>query len=448
MVLARLITPREFGIVGIAMAFIQVLRTFSELGFNAALVQKKDRDKIQESSVFWFLSLAGIIIASFVFLVAPGVAAYYQEAELTFIVRSLSLYILVFSFSIVPFAILRKELDFRSLAIRVILSESIAGVVAVALAYFGYGVWALVVKQILALTIATLVMFGASRFKPMFVFQLSKVRSLLPFSFFVFAAQSVNSILIQFESLAIGRVFTPTTLGFYSRATSVNSLLNRNAVTSISNVFMPTLSKVQDDPERFRNGFLRVFSVVAFTASLLTTLVFVNAKDLVLLLFGAQWIQVAPLLQIVILKGASYPLSSITVNAFLAKGKSKKNFYYGNIRKAIQILPFLMLFYERIDWFLYAMLAGSYLNLGLNFYFVQRSLGISVGLQLKHSLPYLITAFFVWGVYLIWLPNYWGISGAVIKSLGVLGLFSIIVILDRGTVLREIMQLYSKYKAR
>ena len=388
--LARLLDPEEFGLVGMSMVFISILKVFMDMGFASALIHNKDNTSITYSSIFYLNIFAGLMFTILIFFAAPLIGEFYENNIVTDLVRLLSITFFIGSFNIVQGTILRKNLDFKSLTYRSLISQLIGGLIAVIFAWIGYGVYALVIQQIVVALINTVLLWKISGWYPKLEFSWAEIKKLSGFSVYVFAAQSVNQIIRQSDTLIIGKVFSPATLGFFSRANSLNSLINKNAISSFQKVFFPALSTIQNDDERFERVFLKVINLVSGISIFLTGVFFLSGEEIIIGLFGEKWQPSVVIFQIIIIKGFTYPISAMIVNAFLAKGKSKENFHYGNIRKVLQITPFYFAFVYGFKEYLFATVGASLIAWVLNMFFVNHSLKISLRAQIKVVFPTLL----------------------------------------------------------
>jgi len=449
--LSRLLEPKEFGLVGMSLVFINILKVFTDVGFASALVQNKVNTSITYSSVFYVNLIFGFVLFSIVFLCAPLIGKFYENETVTGLIHLLSITLLLNSLNIVQRTILRRNLAFKIISIRDLTSQLIAGVLAVFLAYRGFGVYALVLQQILAALINSVILWKVTEWYPRFEFSWIEVKKLTGFSTYVFAAQSMNQLIMQADTLVIGKLFSPATLGFFSRANSVNSLITKNSVASISKVFFPVLSTIQDDDERFKKVYLSVINIVSGIAIFLTGVFFLSGEELIIGLFGEKWRPSVLIFQILIVKGFTFPINAMIVNAFLAKGKSRANFRYGNIRKAIHIIPLSIAYFYGFFPFLYALAAASIVNWLLTNWFVTITLGISYLSQLKGILPQLIVSiFFVVAINIIF-PTDFSFIIAFLKVITFSVLYVIFQYASGSILFREIVfyknKLWSKLRS-
>ncbi|MDG6026020.1 MAG: lipopolysaccharide biosynthesis protein [Candidatus Brocadia sp.] len=400
--LTRLLEPSEFGLVGMSLVFINVLNIFTDLGFVRALVQNKNNTSLTYSSVFYINILAGFTLAGSILLSAPLVGKFYGNEQVTTLVRLFSLAFVVNSFNIVQRTILRRKLDFKALSIRALTSQIIAGIAAIAFAFKGFSVYALVIQNILSAVIDTFLLWKVTEWYPKLEFSWKEVKKLTSFSAYIIAESSLDQLIQQANTLVVGKLFSPAALGFFSRANSLNLLINKNSAQSITKVFFPVLSIIQDDAERFRQVYLKAVNIVAGISIFLTGIFFLCGEELIIVLFGEKWEPSVFIFKLLILNGFTYPISSMIVNAFLAKGKSKENFNYGNVRKILRLMPFIPAFFYGFEEYLYALVGTNFINWLLNNYFVTRSLGVSFMEQANAVLPYLlITGGIVSGIHFI-----------------------------------------------
>ncbi len=446
--LARLLTPEDFGLVGMSMVFIGMLNIFRGMGFSDALVQNESNTSLTYSSVFFLNISAGLILTFALFFSAPFIGAFYKNPIITDLVRLLSVSFFVNSFNIVHETILSKKLDFKRLTSRNLISQLIAGIVAVVFAYFDYGLYALVIQQIVAVFLSTLMIWKITDWYPKWEFSWNEIKNLGNFSKYVFAASSVNKILEQLDTLIIGKLFSPSTLGFFTRANSLNKLIIQNSSGSITAVFFPTLVQVQNDPERFEKIYLRVINIVASVAVFLTSVFYLLGEELIIGLFGAKWQSSIPIFHILILKGFTFPISAMIVNAFMAKGKSKANFHFGNIRKLLQVVPLFIAYYWGFYPFLYAHIVVAFATWILNNLFAHVSLNIPIKKQTLAVLPHLFFSFIIVLGIVILLPNGFSYFWAVVKVIAYAVLFAIYVKSTNAPILKEGVQLIMQLKKR
>ncbi|UII35134.1 lipopolysaccharide biosynthesis protein [Fulvivirga ulvae] len=381
--LARLLEPSEFGLVGMAMVFISISQVFIDVGFASALIQNKENTRLTYSSVFYLNLSVGLFLTVLFYFLAPFVGSFYNNTEITGLLKWLSLIFIFNSLNQVQAAILKRELNFKLLTVRGVISNLVGGVLGVVFAFQGFGVYALVIQQLSTSFLGTILLWSASGWKPDFSFSLKELKKLTGFSAFMFFDRFASMIFQKLDILFIGKVFSPATLGFYSRAESLNSQVTTYTSKSLMSVFFPVLSGLQDDLDKFNKVYFKVVSFICFLSFLISGLLFILAEPIIIGLFGENWAFSIVLFQILVFKSFNPPLNSMMLNALLSRGKSKENFKIGIVRKIIRALPIVIgLLYGLIP-FVWAVTGLSYILTVYNSYFIQRYLGISMIYHLR-----------------------------------------------------------------
>jgi O-antigen/teichoic acid export membrane protein len=381
--LARLLSPEEFGLIGMAMVFIGISQVFIDVGFSSALIQNKENTNLTYSSVFYLNIFAGIVLTAIFYFAAPLVGNFYENQEITVLVRWLSLIFVFNSLNLVQQAILQRKLNFKILTLRLVIASAVGGILGVIFAFQGYGVYALVIQQISTAILSTILLWTTSGWKPDFKFSMVEVKKLTGFSAFVFFDRFVSTIFQQLDVLLIGKIFSPATLGFYTRAVSLQQLVTTYSSGSLTKVFYPVLSELQDKEEQYAKVYFKVISVVSFISFLITGLLYVAGADIIIILFGEKWKPSIEIFQVLVIGICTYPLNSMMVNAFMSKGKSKENFYIGLFRKAVRIIPLVLAFFLGIFEFTVAVVIVYYFLTITNIYFLNKYTGLGIRQHFK-----------------------------------------------------------------
>lgn len=381
--LARLLEPRDFGIVSMSLVFITIFQVFTDFGFASALIQNEKNTSLTYSSVFYINVIFGLALFLIFQGIAPVVGDFYKQPIVAELVRWTSLSFIFSSLNIVQRTILRRNIDFRTLTIRGIISQVGGGVVGVALAFRGYGVYALVFQNISSSLLNTMILWRVTDWYPRFEFSLKEVKKLSGFSAFMFLDQFVSTIFNRLDVLFIAKVFSPTTLGFYSRADSVNNLVAKYSSSSITKVFFPVLSKMQNDDAAFERTYRRIFNLACFVSFGLTGVLFLLGQDVITVLFGNKWMHSVFIFQILVLKAFSFPVNTIMITAFISKGKSRENFVMGLARKSLTLLPYIIGYFQGLSAFLLSVVFVNYLTTVLNIFYLDKILGLSTVMHLR-----------------------------------------------------------------
>ncbi|MBK6266501.1 lipopolysaccharide biosynthesis protein [Marivirga sp. S37H4] len=381
--LARLLEPAEFGLVGMAMVFISVSQVFIDVGFASALIQNKDNTNLTYSSIFYLNFAAGLVLTAIFYLSAPFIGDFYGDAEITSLVRWLSLIFVFNSLNLVQTSILKRKLNFKVLTLRNVIASTVGGVLGVICAFLDFGVYSLVVQQIVTAILGTILLWTTSGWKPDLKFSWYEVKRLSGFSAFVFFDQFTSTIFRKLDILLIGKVFSAATLGFYTRAVSLKDQVILYTTTSLVSVFYPVLSGLQDNHQEYSRVYFKVISVVAFASYALTGLLYIMGGDIIIILFGDKWEPSIPIFQILILAVCTAPINGMMVNAFMSKGRSKENFYLGLIRKLIKVIPLLVAYYYGIFEFTVAVVIAEYFLTAMNMYFTKKILKIPLSIHFR-----------------------------------------------------------------
>jgi len=381
--LARLLEPAEFGLVGMAMVFISISQVFIDVGFASALIQNKDNTKLTYSSVFYLNLAAGILLTTIFYFAAPLIGNFYENTNITELVRWLSLVFVFNSLNVVQAAILQRELNFKVLTIRSSVSAIAGGGVGVACAFSGLGVYSLVAQSLTGALLGTVLLWTTSNWKPDFKFSWKELKKLTGFSSYVFASSFFATIFQRLDILLIGKLFSPAILGFYTRAVSLKDMVTRYSSSSLTKVFYPVLSSVQDDTQEFHRIYLKVVSVITFLSFGITGVLYILGNDIILILFGGKWLPSVAIFQVLIIGACNHPINSMMVNAFMGKGKSKENFWIGMFRKSVRVIPFAIAYFYGLYEFTVAVVVVSYFLTIFNVFFLAKWVQLDVVSQLQ-----------------------------------------------------------------
>ena len=325
-VLARLLSPREFGLLAMVTVIAGFALSFMELGFGAALVQRQNAREEHLSSVFWVNVISGLTMTLLFAAAAPLVARFYGEPLLLPLTLVLAANFVIYAFSIVQRVLMVKALDFRSLAVVEIGSVIVAGAVGIAMAVAGLGVWSLAANYLLATVVATALFWALGRWRPEASFEWGAVKELLGFSGHYLGTKTLGYWTRNVDNLLIGRFIGSSALGLYSKAYAVLMLPLLNVSRTVERVMFPSLSIIQDDRPRVKRVFLRMARGVAFITFPIFTGMAVVAEPFVLSLFGAQWVGMIPLVQVLCVLGVAQSVVRLDGNLYLSQGRADLQF--------------------------------------------------------------------------------------------------------------------------
>ena len=321
-VLARILSPKEYGIIGLLLVFIALSKVFVESGFTQALVQKQDRTKADISSVFYVNIIISLVCYGLLFFLAPTVAGYYDIPLLNPLLRVLAISIVINSFFAVPSTLLTIEMDFKTLTKITLSSTIISGSIAIYMAYDGYGVWALAWQAVIRAIIATTLVWFLTSWKPSLLFSTKSIKQLFKFGSNLLASSLLNTIVNNFYALFIAKLISAKDLGYYTRGTQFSDVVFSFVNTSMNRVLFPGLAAIQDNTPKLVNY---TKSIIKSTALLVVPIFFflaVMAKPIIQLLLTDKWLPAVPIMQVLCLARLITIISGINVNLLKVLGKT------------------------------------------------------------------------------------------------------------------------------
>jgi len=337
--LARILSPVEFGLMGMLIVFINFAALFSELGFSAALVQREHIEERHSSSVFWVNLAAGVTLTLIMALLAPLIAAFYRVPMLAPITAAVALNFSIGAFNDVQTALLQRAMDFRRLAMIRIGSVATAGAVAVGMALAGFGVWSLVAQMLVQTSTEVLIMWWTTPWKPKLLFDAGAVRELLGFSANFTGFKAFNYWVRNADNLLIGRFVGEFDLGLYTQA--YNLLLLPSRITNaLSDVMFPTFSRIQDETDRIKRILLKTQRAIGLITIPMMAGLLVVADPFVSTLFGEAWTGMVPLLQLMCLVAIKQPVGSTMGWVFQSQGRTDLQFRWAIVAGLITVLLF------------------------------------------------------------------------------------------------------------
>lgn len=381
--LARLLSPEEYGIVAMAMIFIQLTNVFIDVGFTDGIVQSKNISNLALTSLFYVNFSFSILLSMLIILIAPFIGEFYENNQITDVLYYLVIVPPIAALGKVHSAILMRNLNFKALNIRTIAATIIGGAVGVISAINGQGVYSLVWQQIIFTITDTILLWVGSKWKPIFAFSFNEIRSVLNFSQYVFFDQLLRQVFNKINTLFVGKVFSPIGLGVYSRAESLNSLVSEYTSNSLRNVMYPVLSSVQDDSFRFSQIFFRASSLSSAVATILTGTLYFLSETIIIGLLGEKWRGSVNIFKILAFVMLVAPHIGLISKAILSKGLSKVKFNMGLIQRILLLSPLPLGFFYGIELFTVGITVSKYLILFAFILYAHRDLGFSISQQFK-----------------------------------------------------------------
>ena len=398
-VLARLLTPDDYGVIGMLMIFIAVSNTFIDGGFGSALIQKKEPTQADYSTIFWWNMFLSLVIYGLLFLGAPAIAKFYNLPLLTDVLRVQGFVLILNALSIIQQNQLRKQLKFKRLATVTVISATLSASIAIALAYMGWGVWALVAQQLMLSGFNAIQLWVLNKWYPLLAFSKESFKQLFGFGGFILASNLINTVFNKLQVLIIGKLFNPSTLGYYTQAVKLEDVISHSISSVVEQVSYPILSEVQNDNNSLKNMLYKFSSMIAFATTPLMFILIISAKAIIVTLYTEKWLPSAEYFQILCFAGIAICLQGISYYAVASKGRSKEIFKWTLIKRT---LGGALIIISTIIWgmngLLWGYCAAAWLLLLVNQYLVSRYIGYTLFQQYKDLLPIFILSFIVFAI--------------------------------------------------
>lgn len=321
-ILARLLSPEEFGVIAIVMVFILLANVFVQSGFNTALIQKKDADEVDFSSVLYLsLAIAGILYAV-IFIAAPFIAKFYNQPILTQVLRVLTITLFIGAFNSIQNAFVAKHMLFKKLFVSSLGAVIISGIVGILSAYKGLGVWALVLQQLTNQLMIAIILWFKLKWRPRLIFSFKRIKGLFSYGSKLLISGLLDTLYRDITTLIIGRIYTPAMLGFYNRGQQFPQLIVSNINGSIQSVMLPALSAHQDNISRVKEMTRRAIISSSFLIFPMMIGMAVVAEPLVKIVLTEKWLPSVPFLQIACFTFTLWPIHTANLQAINALGRS------------------------------------------------------------------------------------------------------------------------------
>lgn len=402
LVLARLLSPNEYGLIGICLIFTTVLNGIVDSGFSNALIRKKDVTDKDYNTMFTTNMAISIVLYVLLFISAPFVSDFFHRVELTALVRVTGLVLFCNALSITQVTILAKKIDFKTKTKASLVSAVVSGVIGIAMAFMGFGVWSLVAQQLSRQLLYTLCLWVLNKWWPKFTFYKGSFMYMWGFGWKLLASGILNNVWNQLYQVVIGRCYTSSTLGHYTRANECASIFSSNLTTIVQRVTFPVLSELQDDKKKLLVSYRKLIKVSMFVTVICMFALGAMAEPMIYSLIGPQWHQAATFLPFICITMSLYPLHAINLNMLQVQGRSDLFLYLEIVKKIITLIPIFIGAFVGVYWMLCASIFTGFIAFLLNSWFTGKFLNYSSWQQLKDVLPsYLIALFIGFIVYLL-----------------------------------------------
>ena len=396
-ILARLLLPDDYGLVALVSVFITILNVFVNSGLGNALIQKKDADDLDFSSVFWFNIVWCILLYLLLFLCAPLIAGFYKKPDLTLVLRVLGLQIIISGVKNIQQAYVSRTMQFRKFFFATLGGTVGAAIIGIWMAYHGYGVWALVVQQLFNAAVDTIILWIIVKWRPHRQFSFVRLKGLYSYGWKLLVSALLDTIYGEIRQLIIGKKYTSADLAFYNKGNNIPNMIITNIDTSINSVLFPTMSQEQDDRERVRGMIRRAIKTSTYIiAPLMMGLVFIS-EPLIRLLLTEKWLPSVPYMRIFCITYMFYPIHTANLNAIQALGRSDIFLKLEILKKIVGIAAVLITMNISVMAMGYSLLVTCVISQMINSWPNRKLLKYTYLEQLRDIMPGILLAVFMGG---------------------------------------------------
>lgn len=400
-ILARLLMPSDYGLIAMTSIFFAVSYTLMDSGFTSALIRKKEISEIDYSTVYVTNLVISFVLCIILCLCATWIADFYHEPILQQIVYVNAVLLFLWSFVSVQTARLSIHLNFKAKSIINVIATVVTGVSSIVLAYMGFGVWSLIYPNFLSIGIRFVLFWRYQRWLPRFDFSWAVYKDYFSYGFKLMLTNLLNTVYADVYSLIIGKYYSSSKLGYYSKAKGYASLSSAILGGVIYRVTFPVLSKIQDDDDNLRNIYRRMIRVTAYVVFPLAALLFVLARPFVIVLITEKWAPCIPYLQVLCFASMWNPIHSLNLNLLLIKGRSDLFLRLEIIKKIIGIIVLFATIPMGLLAMCYGQLFAALLFLVMNTYYTGKFINVGFFQQIRDLMPTILYSAFmglvVWG---------------------------------------------------
>ena len=408
--IARLLMPEDYGVIAMLGIFMAVSQTFIDSGFGTALIRKIDRTETDFSTVFYFNIVVATLLYLVLFFSAPAIAHFYNTPLLESVTKVVALNLIISSLSGIHNAKLSIAIDFKSRAKISIITTLLTGAVGLWMAYAGYGVWALVVQNLFSSVLRTVMLWIIVKWRPQLIFSLKSFKELFSFGSKLLASGLLDTLYNNIYTLVIGKVFSPSTLGVYSKAKTLAEFPSSNITGVLQRVTFPVLSTIQNDELKLADAYKRFLKLSAFVVFPLMVGLAAVADPFIRLALTNKWEGAIILLQIICFALMWYPIHAINLNILQVKGRSDYFLKLEIIKKVQGVLILVVTVPMGIVAMCCGKVISSLISLIWNTHYTKKLIGYGYFAQMKDLLPILIHSLIMGGIVLLvvhFMPTLW-----------------------------------------
>lgn len=359
--IARTLSPEDYGIMGMIAIFLGLGNLLSESGFGMALIQKKNANDRDYSTVFWFNLFVAIVVFVILFFLAGEIANFYKQPILVDVTRVAAFSIVLNALGIIHFTILSKKLNFKTQTIVRFISVVPTGILGVTLAYNGFEVWALVIQSLFSGVLNTAGIWIAHRWRPKLIFDWKLFKELYNYGYKIFLTGFINVLFSKIYYPLIGKYFPAAQLGFYNKAEGFYQLIVLQTTIAYGKVTFPVFSSIKDEKERFHNMYIKIYGLLTFLMFPFVMLVMLSSDNLITFLLTEKWTPLVPLMQIFLIEGFYFAVYMLNMNYFNAVGRSDVQLKLEIFKKILITISIFIAFSHGIEALIIGQVLSSFI---------------------------------------------------------------------------------------
>ena len=399
LILARLLTPEAFGLIGLANVFFAFMQIFLQQGFSQALIQREEIQPEELDTAFWTHVFSGLLLTIISFLLSEFIAGIFNQPKLIPIIQCFSFLFFIKSLSHVHKAILSRNFAFKVMAVRTIIGITIGGIVGIVMALYGFGVWSLVSQQFIYEAVEVFIIWGAIDWRPKLRFSVQHLQGFLNFGLNILALKFLAFCNKRTDNLLIGYFLGEEALGYYLIAFRVLEVMSQLLVSTTKQVALPTFSRLQTEPERFRQAFYKVTLFTSLVAFPTFSGMIIFTRELVLTLFGEQWLPSVPVMQILACAGILNAISFFNSSVFMAMGKPSWKLRLSLLNAVLNLIACLLAVQWGIVAVALAYVVSSYLGFPVGQWAISKLIHVPVRTYLKQFIsPAICSLIMIFGI--------------------------------------------------
>lgn len=381
-ILARLLTPADFGLVGMIAVFFAVAQIFIDGGFSLSYIQKETVTDEDANTIFYTNLLISSTLYLLFWFAAPYIARFYGQPQLVELTRVMALVLIINSFNIIQMAQIARAVNFKLRAKIIIASSLTSGTIGVGCALQGMGVWSLAIQQLANRTITTAGFWFATGWRPGLKFSKSSFKELFSFGGWVLLSNIIRTVMDNLYSLIIGKLFPIAQLGYYTKARQFQQMASQNIVLAIGTVSFPVLSRLQHDYNSLKRAMNRFSTNAMFLIIPMMVGLFITAKPFITILLTDKWIESVPFLQLLCLVGIFLPVHMVNVQALIAIGKTRQGFWVEISKNILRLISVIIMAPLGVLYIVGGEVVVSLLSLYINTFYIKRYLSYGIFRQL------------------------------------------------------------------